>query len=136
MQTGTLTGFTEVSAGIVHSLAVNGTGTTTYTYDQLYRLTGVTAPSGTTSYSYDPVGNVAAMQILANAAGLMTTSYSYDQLNRLTAMQTVCGSNAPGEEPLLKRARRGSFKPSSQTISAPRNAPKMSISKKMASFVA
>jgi len=48
-------GMTMVSAGFYFSLAASGStrlATTTYSYDKLYRLTGVTAPNSTTSYSH------------------------------------------------------------------------------------
>ncbi|MCL5256687.1 MAG: hypothetical protein M1319_02690, partial [Chloroflexi bacterium] len=55
-------------------------GTTSYTYDDLYRLTGVTYPdSSSTSYEYDPVGNRTVM-----TTSLGTTDYSYDNDDRMT----------------------------------------------------
>jgi RHS repeat-associated protein len=50
-----------------------------YGYDNLYRLTSWTAPSGqVTQYTYDPVGNRLTM---ANSSG--TTTYTYDAADQM-----------------------------------------------------
>ena len=59
------------------------TGVTTYTYDNLDRLTGVTYPGPTTTaYAYDGVGNRASMQVDANPA----TAYAYDAADQITSV--------------------------------------------------
>ncbi|MBI4301917.1 MAG: hypothetical protein HY664_04880 [Chloroflexi bacterium] len=78
----TLTSFTYTldNAGIRTALQ-DPTGTESYTYDNLYRLTGVTYPDTTTqSYTYDAVGN----RLTKN-----TTSYTYDNGDRMTAVGVV-----------------------------------------------
>jgi RHS repeat-associated protein len=56
---------------------VDSTGTTTYGYDNLYRLTSVTYPGPTTdNYTYDAVGNRATKN---------STTYSYDNADQMTA---------------------------------------------------
>ncbi|MBI3971118.1 MAG: hypothetical protein HY332_07490, partial [Chloroflexi bacterium] len=78
----TLTSFayTLDSAGL-RTAVQRPNGTESYTYDNLYRLTGVTYPDGTTqSYTYDAVGNR-----LTKVQGGVTTSYTYDHADRLTA---------------------------------------------------
>ncbi|PDV97132.1 DUF6531 domain-containing protein [Candidatus Chloroploca asiatica] len=62
------------------------TGTTTYSYDALYRLTGVSYPTdapAAVSYTYDPMGNR-----LTLTEDSVVTSYSYDAADRLTAIST------------------------------------------------
>jgi len=81
---------------------VDTSGTSTYTYDGLYRLTGVTYPnSDTQSYTYDAMGNR-----LTKVHNGTTTSYTYDDLDEMTAAggvthtydnngsQTAAGSNS------------------------------------------
>jgi RHS repeat-associated protein len=68
---------------------VDGSGTTSYTYDELNRLTGVTYPSGTpasVSYTYDAMGNRLTM-----VQDGVTTTYTYDAADRLTG--TTGGSS-------------------------------------------
>ena len=65
---------------------VDGTGTSTYTYDRLNRLTQEALPNGTTSYTYDAAGN---MKTLVDGGG--TTTYNYGASNLLDSMQ------APGD---------------------------------------
>jgi RHS repeat-associated protein len=61
---------------------VDGLGTHSYTYDELYRLTEVTYPGpSTTSYTYDPVGNRETME---DNSG--TTTYDYDDADQLTSV--------------------------------------------------
>jgi RHS repeat-associated protein len=52
----------------------------TYSYDRLYRLTGVAGIDGSPIYGYDPVGNRAS-KVLAGA----TTNYAYDRADRISA---------------------------------------------------
>ena len=66
---------------------VDATGTTSYTYDNLGRLTSTTNGAGNTvSYTYDPAGNVTAMTY----AGL-TVSYTYDAANQMTSVSDGLG---------------------------------------------
>jgi RHS repeat-associated protein len=61
-------------------------GVTNYTYDDLYRLTGVTYPSGlplAVTYTYDPMGNRKTM----TQDGILTTS-DYDIADRLLSTTT------------------------------------------------
>jgi RHS repeat-associated protein len=69
-------------------------GTTTYAYDDLYRLTEVTYPDGeTVSYAYDPMGNRTAMTSTVEGV----TTYSYDPADRvLTAGGDTFGWDANG----------------------------------------
>ena len=56
-----------------------GSQTRTYNYDKLSRLTSATTPeSGTTNFTYDADGNV----LTRTDARSITTTYSYDALNR------------------------------------------------------
>lgn len=57
-------------------------GTTSYAYDELYRLTGVTYPNGeTVTYTYDAMGN--RLTTVSSSTG--ATSYAYDAADRLLA---------------------------------------------------
>jgi RHS repeat-associated protein len=71
----------------------DGSGTTTYSYDTLDRLTTKAAPAGTLSYSYDGAGNLASMA--SNHVNGILVSYAYDELNRLT---TVTDSRLQGNQ--------------------------------------
>jgi RHS repeat-associated protein len=72
-----------------HAYTLDGTGNVTaldegandwtYTYDRLYRLTGVTGPDGSRTYGYDPVGNRTS-KVLGG-----TTAYTYDRADRMTS---------------------------------------------------
>jgi RHS repeat-associated protein len=62
----------------------DGSGTTTYSYDTLDRLTTKAAPAGTLSYGYDGAGNLASMA--SNHVNGILVSYAYDELNRLTTV--------------------------------------------------
>ncbi len=100
-QVTSLSGIGIVGAGLYDSLAAAapaGGGTrqasTTYTYDNLYRLTGAVGPTGTTSYSYDPTGNR-----LSKVLGGTTTTSTYDKADRiLSAGTTSYTVNAAGNE--------------------------------------
>jgi RHS repeat-associated protein len=62
---------------------IEPSGTTSYTYDDLYRLTEVSYPSGSpanVSYTYDPMGNRLSM-----TQDGVTTNYNYDAADRLTS---------------------------------------------------
>jgi RHS repeat-associated protein len=63
---------------------VDNQGTTTYSYDALYRLASVTYPDQSwTNYTYDPVGNRLTM-----VSPGKTVNYAYDAADRLTAVGT------------------------------------------------
>ena len=66
-------------------------GTSTYTYDNLYRLTEVTYPdTRNVKYFYDRAGNRSSMvETEKTGATPVTTNYTYDSDNRMT----VAGSN-------------------------------------------
>ena len=53
----------------------DGSGTTTYSYDSLDRLTTKAAPAGALSYSYDEAGNLAS--ISSNHANGILVQYAY-----------------------------------------------------------
>ena len=62
------------------SQVVDTTGTTSLTYDGLYRLTGVTYPNADMqSYTYDAQGNR-----LTKVHNGTPTSYSYDDADQMT----------------------------------------------------
>ena len=64
-------------------------GTTSYTYDNLYRLTQVTYPDGEpVTYAYDPMGN--RTSLISTVAG--TTSYTYDAADRLLSFAEPGGT--------------------------------------------
>ena len=70
---------------------ISSISTTSYDYDQLYRLTGATDPDVSTAYTYDPVGNRLTM-----VRG-SSTAYTYDRADRiLTAGATPYVVNANG----------------------------------------
>jgi YD repeat-containing protein len=58
----------------------DGTGTTTYGYDALYRLTNVTYPDESTeAYEYDEVGN----RLRKWVNGALAEQYGYNEANQL-----------------------------------------------------
>jgi RHS repeat-associated protein len=60
----------------------DGGDTTTYTYDELYRLSGVAYPGGETeTYTYDAVGNRLSRVHSVNG----TVTFTYNDANQLTA---------------------------------------------------
>ncbi|MBI5285192.1 MAG: hypothetical protein HY874_08880, partial [Chloroflexi bacterium] len=64
---------------------IDTAGTTTYGYDDLYRLTAATYPNGDTqTYTYDAMGN--RLTMVNNGA---TTTYGYDDADRLTQFNAV-----------------------------------------------
>ncbi|MBM4460972.1 MAG: RHS repeat protein, partial [Chloroflexi bacterium] len=74
----------------------DGTRTTQYAYDALYRLTGVTYPDGEqVSYAYDPMGNRTTMT--STVSGV--TLYGHDAADRLlTAGADTFGWDANGRQ--------------------------------------
>ncbi len=64
------------------------TGTITWTFDGLDRLTSQGTPQGTVSYTYDSAGRRGSMTV----AGQPAVSYTYDNANRLT--QIAQGTSA------------------------------------------
>ena len=66
----------------------DGSGTTTYSYDPLDRLTTKATPEGTLFYGYDGVGNLAS--ISSNHANGISVSLAYDPLNRLSTVVDNC----------------------------------------------
>ena len=63
---------------------VDATGTTAYTYDELYRLTSVTFPgSRTVSYGHDAASRRTS---ITYPGGSNQETYTYDAANRLTAV--------------------------------------------------
>jgi len=71
------------------SQMIDGSGTTSYAYDSLDRITSKSTPAGTLNYTYDAVGNVASM---SSSPSGVSVNYSYDALNRLS---TVVDNNLP-----------------------------------------
>ena len=66
-------------------------GTTSYTYDNLYRLTQVAYPDGEpVTYTYDPMGN--RTSLISTVHG--TTTYSYDAADRLLSYTDQAGRSA------------------------------------------
>ena len=61
-----------------------GLDAATYTYDGLYRLTGVDGPDGVRTYGYDPVGNRTSAD-----TGSGAVSSTYDRADRLTTIGAV-----------------------------------------------
>jgi len=74
---------------VINSLAF---GITTYTYDNLNRLSTVLEPSGKmTSYAYDSAGNRVSESTLADSVTTVR-AYLYDEQNRLTDIVTTVGA--------------------------------------------
>ena len=63
---------------------VDGSGTTTYIYDNQDRLVRKETPQGALTYTYDAAGNLASMQS-SNLNGA-SVSYAYDSMNRLATV--------------------------------------------------
>lgn len=76
------------TAGNQHT-RTDGTGTTTYGYDGLARLTSrvATAGGGTLTYGYDPAGNLTSY-----GNGVGTTTYTYDDANQLATDTSPTGA--------------------------------------------
>jgi YD repeat-containing protein len=64
--------------------------TITYTYDHLYRLTGVNDRGVSTTYQYDPVGNRTKRTRVA-----LDTTYSYDKADRIQQTQVAGAATVP-----------------------------------------
>lgn len=74
----------------ITSIADSLSGTISFGYDNLARLTSETTPQGNVSYTYDAAGRRVTMTV----AGQPTVNYSYDAANRLTSItkgSTVVG---------------------------------------------
>ena len=69
----------------------DASGTTSYFYDSMNRLTSKQTPEGTLNYTYDAAGNLASMS--SNHAHGVSVTYGYDDLNRLS---TVADANLVG----------------------------------------
>ena len=68
----------------------DSTGTTSYQYDGLGRLTRESNPSAITKqYSYDSAGNRTGLTVSGSQA--YTTAYAYDANNRLTTETKTAG---------------------------------------------
>jgi RHS repeat-associated protein len=68
-------------------------GSTTYSYDQLDRLTTKAAPAGTLTYTHDAAGNLLSIEV----GGSASANYTYDADNRLeTASGPATGSTSYG----------------------------------------
>jgi RHS repeat-associated protein/uncharacterized repeat protein (TIGR01451 family) len=76
---GALVNHTYDAAGNRISM-VDSLGTTTYTYDDLYRPLSIASPTGTTSYTYNAVNRLT----LTTPAG--TVNYTYDGANQLVTV--------------------------------------------------
>ncbi len=75
--------FTYTPTG-ARATMVDGTGTSTYTYDLRDRMTAKQTPQGTLSYTYDPASNVLTLRS-SNTSGA-SANYAYDAANRLTTV--------------------------------------------------
>jgi len=72
----------------------DGTGTTTYAYDRLSRLTSAAQPNGTTSYGYDRDSNRTSVAYPGTGGGTVTYAFSSGgRLNALTDWSSR--TNAP-----------------------------------------
>jgi YD repeat-containing protein len=71
----------------------DASGTTTYSYDSLDRLTMKATPEGTLNYTYDAASNLASM---TSSDGNVSAAYTWDELNRLSTVvdHRLNGSNA------------------------------------------
>ncbi len=65
----------------------DGSGTTTYTYDALYQLTGVSGPGLSETYTYDEVGNRLSKNPSTPQSTLsgQAVTYNYNAANQLTS---------------------------------------------------
>jgi RHS repeat-associated protein len=83
--------FTYTATGKRASMT-DASGTTTYTYDSLDRLTMKATPEGTLNYTYDAAGNLASM---TSSDGNASVDYTWDELNRLSTVvdNRLSGSN-------------------------------------------
>ncbi len=65
-------------------MTTDASGTTTYTYDSMDRLSSKATPEGTLNYSYDAAGHV--QSIASSHVNGASMSYTYDSLNRLSTV--------------------------------------------------
>ncbi len=87
----TSTGY-DLQGHAVKIVQPNGTSTTTFTYDDAGRQTGMNDPDrGQESYTYDPNGNLIESVDARGSAG--TTFLGYDGLNRLIWRNTTNSPN-------------------------------------------
>ena len=92
---------------------VDSSGTTSYSYDALYRLSSAAYPnSDLASYSYDPMGN--RTQLALN--GITTTS-SYDAADRLTSDGVISNTWSVDGALLQKGTTSYSYDPLGRLIS-------------------
>jgi RHS repeat-associated protein len=75
--------FTYTPAG-ERATMTDASGTTTYSYDNLHRLTQKSTPQGALNYTYDAAGNLLSTQS-SNVNGV-SVNYTYDVLNRLSTV--------------------------------------------------
>jgi len=87
---GTVAVFTYTLDAVGNRLTMQDlSGSTGYTYDNLYRLTQVTYPGGEqVTYAYDPMGN--RTSLVSTIAG--TTVYTYDVADRLLSFSGPGGT--------------------------------------------
>ena len=71
-------------------LGTGESGTTTYNFDNMDRLSSKVTPEGTLSYTYDAAGNLAS--ITSSNANGASMSYSYDNLNQLSSVTDKVGT--------------------------------------------
>jgi RHS repeat-associated protein len=71
----------------------DASGTTTYTHDNLGRLTSKAMPQGTLNYTYDAAGNLLTTRS-SNSNGV-SVNYTYDTLNRLATVTDNRLGNGP-----------------------------------------
>jgi RHS repeat-associated protein len=73
-----------------------GTQTTSYTYDNLDRVSKVVTPQGEVNYTYDALGRRLTMVVKNGAPASQVTqptvSYTYDKANRLTQISQAAGA--------------------------------------------
>ncbi|MEL4106285.1 kelch repeat-containing protein [Oscillospiraceae bacterium WX1] len=68
---------------------LDNSGTTTYVYDDLNRLSSVTVPGGkVTTYTFDAAGNRAAQQVTDNGS-VTNTMYTYNAQNQLLSAADI-----------------------------------------------
>ena len=62
----------------------DGSGTTTYTYDNQHRLTQKSTPQGALNYTYDAAGNL--LSTASSNTNGVSVNYTYDVLNRISTV--------------------------------------------------
>ncbi len=83
---------------------VDSTGTTSWSYDNANRLTGLSTPQGNMSYTYD---NADRRITMVDSAG--TTTYSYDDADRLTSLQNQFNETTTWTYDAADRTTRQTF---------------------------